>query len=334
MGKQDLDHTLNLVLVGDPGTGKRKLLTMYLRGERDEQSILEDAAAFRPVIKTVRIKETFVVQLFVLPSNPEDPIYKRLFEQADGFMVVFAVNDRSSFNSVPRYHQDILTAKKFESPILSKRRPLNASSSNLSTSASNNSLLSTSPVSNDNSSVSPRNYGSDAQLRPSTSPPSGSKSLTQRISELGGFHSRAKSVEQNQLNAMYKKFPTVIIGTKTDLEGRVVTTNEAMSLADSLQNVTFFEVNQNIGRSINECFLELVRKIVQYRKEGLIEEKAQKAERIVRKKLVEKHNKFLSSKSASQDEDAIYMEYAHRRCIVQQFGTTTMFSEAQQEEES
>ncbi|KAJ7062759.1 24 kDa ras-like protein [Mycena amicta] len=103
-----------LVVVGGGGVGKSALTIRFIQNRYDEDD-------YQPTIEDFFRKQCVIdeeVALLEILDTAGQEEYRAMREQymihGEGFLVVYAINDRSSFQEIPAFYEQILRVKNVE----------------------------------------------------------------------------------------------------------------------------------------------------------------------------------------------------------------------------
>jgi small GTP-binding protein len=118
MSGGDLDQQYKLVVVGGGGVGKSALTIQFIQSHfvQDYDPTIEDSYRKQLVI------DDRVAQLDILDTAGQEEfsaMREQYMRTGEGFLLVFSVTDKSSFDEIPRFHTQILRVKdKDEFPMI------------------------------------------------------------------------------------------------------------------------------------------------------------------------------------------------------------------------
>nr|P38976.1 RecName: Full=Ras-like protein RAS2; Flags: Precursor [Hydra vulgaris]CAA50187.1 RAS2 protein [Hydra vulgaris]prf//2204244A ras 2 gene [Hydra vulgaris] len=109
----DLDRQYKLVVVGGGGVGKSALTIQFIQSHfvQDYDPTIEDSYRKQCVI------DDKVAHLDILDTAGQEEfsaMRDEYMRTGEGFLLVFSVTDRSSFDEIPRFHTQILRVKDIE----------------------------------------------------------------------------------------------------------------------------------------------------------------------------------------------------------------------------
>ncbi|XP_002154751.2 ras-like protein RAS2 isoform X1 [Hydra vulgaris] len=109
----DLDRQYKLVVVGGGGVGKSALTIQFIQSHfvQDYDPTIEDSYRKQCVI------DDKVAHLDILDTAGQEEfsaMREQYMRTGEGFLLVFSVTDRSSFDEIPRFHTQILRVKDIE----------------------------------------------------------------------------------------------------------------------------------------------------------------------------------------------------------------------------
>jgi len=118
MSGGELDRQYKLVVVGGGGVGKSALTIQFIQSHfvQDYDPTIEDSYRKQCVI------DDRVAHLDILDTAGQEEfsaMREQYMRTGEGFLLVFSVTDRSSFEEIPRFHTQILRVKdKDEFPMI------------------------------------------------------------------------------------------------------------------------------------------------------------------------------------------------------------------------
>jgi len=118
MSGGELDRQYKLVVVGGGGVGKSALTIQFIQSHfvQDYDPTIEDSYRKQCVI------DDRVAQLDILDTAGQEEfsaMREQYMRTGEGFLLVFSVTDKSSFDEIPRFHTQILRVKdKDEFPMI------------------------------------------------------------------------------------------------------------------------------------------------------------------------------------------------------------------------
>jgi len=118
MSGGELDRQYKLVVVGGGGVGKSALTIQFIQSHfvQDYDPTIEDSYRKQCVI------DDRVAHLDILDTAGQEEfsaMREQYMRTGEGFLLVFSVTDKSSFDEVPRFHTQILRVKdKDEFPMI------------------------------------------------------------------------------------------------------------------------------------------------------------------------------------------------------------------------
>lgn len=118
MSGGELDRQYKLVVVGGGGVGKSALTIQFIQSHfvQDYDPTIEDSYRKQCVI------DDRVAHLDILDTAGQEEfsaMREQYMRTGEGFLLVFSVTDRSSFDEIPRFHTQILRVKdKDEFPMI------------------------------------------------------------------------------------------------------------------------------------------------------------------------------------------------------------------------
>lgn len=110
MAGGELDRQYKLVVVGGGGVGKSALTIQFIQSHfvQDYDPTIEDSYRKQCVI------DDRVAHLDILDTAGQEEfsaMREQYMRTGEGFLLVFSVTDRSSFEEIPRFHTQILRVK-------------------------------------------------------------------------------------------------------------------------------------------------------------------------------------------------------------------------------
>lgn len=118
MSGGELDRQYKLVVVGGGGVGKSALTIQFIQSHfvQDYDPTIEDSYRKQCVI------DDRVAHLDILDTAGQEEfsaMREQYMRTGEGFLLVFSVTDKSSFDEIPRFHTQILRVKdKDEFPMI------------------------------------------------------------------------------------------------------------------------------------------------------------------------------------------------------------------------
>lgn len=118
MSGSETDRQYKLVVVGGGGVGKSALTIQFIQSHfvQDYDPTIEDSYRKQCVI------DDRVAQLDILDTAGQEEfsaMREQYMRTGEGFLLVFSVTDKSSFDEIPRFHTQILRVKdKDEFPMI------------------------------------------------------------------------------------------------------------------------------------------------------------------------------------------------------------------------
>lgn len=108
----DVDHIVNILLVGDSSVGKSNICTWFIKDEYMDQQMPTIGVDF--LSKLVKI-DTKTINVKIWDTAGQEKFYSmvwRVFKQSDGIVLVYDISNRKSFESLDRWLRQIKSEKQ------------------------------------------------------------------------------------------------------------------------------------------------------------------------------------------------------------------------------